>query len=193
MRRVVYVRRGAEMGWYATVVVWVLISIHIVFSPLSCARLPVTHAIAFRPWPTTAPLSALARAVDEADGYVLGTVEKAEAAWEYDDPCGIIAALLGRCDGTNAYKLTIRNADDPLRLYVFVPRGDSLALPVGTQAVFIWQFYYAARLQQCRAQAAMTMSYCPADQLAAVLSRDAVAAPGDSALVAWLFNEKRQS
>lgn len=157
-----------------------------------CARLPIARAIESRPWPTTAATVELERVVNESDGYVLGTVEKAEQDWAYDDPCGLIGSILGRCEGTHAYRLTIRNDGAPFWLYVFVPRGDSLALPVGTQAAFVWQFYYAVRYAQCRAQAAMTMASCPADRLPAVLSRDAVAAPSDSTLVAYLFAEKQR-
>lgn len=153
----------------------------------ACARLPIAKAIPTRDWSATASHPDLVAQVDSADGYVLGVVEKAEPDGTYDTPCGLLAGLLGQCDGTHAYRLTVRHEGGPSRLYVFVPAGDSLALPVGTRAVFIWRTYYAARLHQCRAQSAMTMAYCPADPLVAVLSRDAVVAPGDSLLVARLF------
>jgi hypothetical protein len=147
-------------------------------------------ALASRPWPATAQIRALALAVNDADGYLLGTVEKAEADWTYDDPCGIIRTAMGRCDGTNAYKLTIRSETYPKRLYVFVPGRDTLPLTVGTRAVFLWKWTYAYRYQECRAHQAMSAASCPTDQLPAVLSRDAVAAPQDSALVADLFAHK---
>lgn len=170
---------------------WVLFLAHAMLG--SCAPNRISPTIEPRPWPSTAPFHALTREVHEADGYVLGTVEKAEPDWTYDDPCGIIATVLGRCDGTAAYKLTIRNADDPVRLWVFVPAKDTLVLPVGTRAVFVWKFYWAYRYADCRAKRGVSLSYCPADQLPAVLSRDAVVAPGDSSLVASLFAEKRRS
>jgi hypothetical protein len=156
----------------------------------ACAGRSVPHAIELRPWSTTAKVTALAGVVTEADGYLLGTVERAEEDWTYDDPCGIIAAILGRCDGTHAYKLTIRSDDYPKKLWVFVPARDTLVLPVGTQAVFVWTWYYAHQYALCRARSAMYASSCPTDRLPAVLSLDAVAAPGDSALVAYLFEKK---
>lgn len=185
-------KRATATRWWipllAIIVAWLLVFV------AGCARLPVTRAITSRPWPETAALGALVHVVNEADGYVVGTVEKAEQDWLYDNPCGLIGSAFGLCnDGrTHAYRLTIRNDGEPFWLYVFVPRGDSLAVPVGTQAVFLWQFYYAVRYAQCRAQAAMTLASCPTDRLPAVLSRDAVAAPGDSALVAFLFSARRQ-
>lgn len=171
---------------------WVLFLAHNVL--VSCAPNRIAPTIEPRPWPTTADITELERVVNEADGYMIGIVENAEQDWTYDDPCGFVDGVLGRCtDGrTDAYKLTIRDSGEPVQLYVFVPHGDTLVLPVGTQAVFIWQAYYAKRLQQCRAQRAMTLAYCPADQLPAVLSHDHVVAPGDSSLVASLFANKRR-
>lgn len=156
-----------------------------------CARLSVTPAITTRPWPVTAPLAALVRVVREADGYVLGTVEKAEQKWIYDDVCGVIAGLLGKCNETHTYRLTIRNADRPFPLYVFVPRGDTLALPVGTYAVFIWRMAWVRQLGVCAERMRRGVgNYCESDNLPVLTSRDAVVAPEDSALVSHLFGEK---
>jgi hypothetical protein len=139
------------------------------------------------PWPTTAKPSALADVVQGADGYVLGTVVKAEADWTYDDPCGIIAGFLGRCDGTNTHKLTIQSSAYSMKVWVFVPARDTLPVPVGTRAIFIWNWYYAKRFADCRARAPMFSGTCPMDRLPAVLSLEAVASPSDSLFVADLF------
>jgi hypothetical protein len=168
---------------------WVFLALALAYE-VACVHRPTVTAIESRPWPETAPINRLTYAVNEADGVLFGTVEKAEADWLYDDPCGIIASFLRRCDGTSAYKLTIRSETYPKRLYVFVPGRDTLPLTVGTRAVFLWKWTYAYRYQECRAHQAMSAASCPTDQLPAVLSRDAVAAPQDSALVADLFAHK---
>ncbi len=155
-----------------------------------CARLPITAAIPTRAWTETARHDSLARAVERADGYVVGTVERADEAWLYDDICGGLSSLFGWCGGTVAYRLSIR-ATDPIRLYVFVPRGDSLALPVGTRAVFLWEMAWIRRLQECGQRMRVGLPrVCESDELPVVPSRAHVAAPTDSAYVAWLFARK---
>lgn len=159
-----------------------------------CARLPISHAIESRPWPTTARLSALAEVVRSADGYTLGTVEQTREDALYDSRCGLLNAVLGRCDGTRAHRLSIRTDDGvrrPLLLWVFVPAKDTLVLPVGTRAVFVWEMTWVKRLWQCSEREG-TSSYCEMDELPVVLSLDHVVAPGDSALVTFLFAEKRK-
>jgi len=153
----------------------------------ACARLPMVDAIESRPWPITASLRALTLAVDSADGYVLGTVERAVEDRLYDDFCGL--QLFGPCHETHAYRLTIRSDQDfPKRLWVFIPRGDTLALPVGTQAVFIWKMRWIEQLEVCAQRMRRGIGrYCESDYLPIVPSRDNVVAPADSALVAELF------
>ncbi|HEV8510667.1 MAG TPA: hypothetical protein VGQ48_09500 [Gemmatimonadales bacterium] len=159
----------------------------------ACAGRSTVTSTEARPWPTTAHSRALTDAVDEADGYVIGTVAEAEAQWLYDDICGWIANALNRCDGTNAYRLTIHSAQPfPRYLWVFVPRGDTLVLPVGTHAVFIWKQKWVRQLQVCEQRRRTGLPLvCDADRLPVVESLDAVAAPADSALVAQLFAGKR--
>ena len=148
----------------------------------------IVQAVESRRWPTTAPLRALQLTVNESDGYVLGTVAKAEPMWLYDDICGVIAGVLGRCNGTSAYRLTIRSTQPPMPLYVFVPHGDTLPLPVGTQAVFIWKLKWIRQLQVCEQRRRVGLPFvCESDRLAVMESLDAIAAPEDSALVADLF------
>ena len=157
----------------------------------ACARLHVSEAIPSRPWRETAKLTALEFAVDSADGYVLGTIERAQKDEIYDDFCGL--HLGGPCHETHAYRLTIRSASDtaPPRLWVFVPRGDTLALPVGTTAVFIWRMRWIQELAVCAERFRRGAGdYCFADHLPIVPSRDNVVAPADSALVAALFAGK---
>ena len=155
---------------------------------LGCAHLPIVEAVASRPWPTTAPYHALTLIVNESDGYLVGTVAKAEPVWLYDDICGGIASLLGRCNGTSAYQLTIRSTQPPMPLYVFVPHGDTLVLPVGTQAVFIWKLKWIRQLQVCEQRRRVGLPYvCESDRLAVMESLDAIVNPADSALVADLF------
>lgn len=160
---------------------------------VACAPNGIT-AIPSNPWPITAPPNALALAVSDADGYVLGTVVRAEEAPTYDDICGVIMTVLGRCTETRAYRLTIRSAENfPPRLFVFVPHGDSLPLTVGTYAVFIWKMRWVKQLHVCAERMRRGIgNYCESDHLPTVTSRDAVASPGDAALVASLFAARRR-
>jgi len=158
------------------VLIWLLI----LFVCWGCHRLQVTEAIESRPWPETAKLAALTDAVNTADGYVVGTVEKAVEDWTYDRPRG----------GPHTYLLTIRATDGgKWYLRVFVPEGNYLPLSVGTYAVFIWRYAYVYPLLKCRAHAAATL-VCSPDWLPVMGSRNDVAAPSDSALVAKLFANK---
>lgn len=159
----------------------------------ACAGLPIT--IEPRPWPTTAPLHALTLAVSEADGYQLGTVVRAEEDRIYDDICGVIMTVLGKCHETRAYKLTIRSAENFLpRIWVFVPRGDTLVLPVGTQAIFIWKMRWIKQLEVCAQRMRRGIgNYCESDYLPVLTSHDDVAAPTDSAFVASLFAARKSS
>jgi hypothetical protein len=158
---------------------------------VACARLPMS-AIVPRPWPATATLTALTHAVNTADGYLLGTVAKAEPDELYNDICGVIASVLGRCNGTHAYRLTIRSEQDfPKRIWVFVPPGDTLPLPVGTQAVFLWKVRWVKQLEVCAQRMRHGFgAYCESDQLPTLASLDDVAAPSDSVYIAALFAEK---
>jgi len=155
----------------------------------ACAGLPVVDALESRPWPMTAHLAALTDAVNEADGYVLGTVERAKEDRTYDDICGVIMTILGRCSGTHAYRLTIRSAENfPPRLWVFVPAGDTLPLTVGTEAVFLWKMRWIKQLWVCAERMRRGVgSHCESDYLPVMTSLDDVVAPQDSALVAVLF------
>lgn len=143
----------------------------------ACARLSITDAIESRPWPTTASLRALTERVSHADGYILGTIARAQADWTYDRPRG----------GPATFHLTVRATDlQHWHLWVFVPQGDTLPLTVGTTAVFIWRFAYVYPLLICAQRRAVTL-VCPPDWLPVLQSLDDVASPADSTLVAELF------
>lgn len=157
-----------------------------------CARLPIVRAIESRPWPTTAQPKELQRVVNEADGFILGIVEKTFEDRKYDDVCGLFAGWLGKCNETHTYRLKIRGANEPIFLWVFVPRGDTLVVPVGTSAVFIWEMKWIKQLGVCAERLRLGIwPICESDELPVVLSLDNVAAPSDYELIAYLFSQKR--
>lgn len=186
------VKRATAVRWWLPLLAIVVAGLLVFVA--GCARLPISQAIESRPWPTTARLPALAEVVQSADGYALGTVEQTREDALYDSRCGLVNAVLGRCDGTRAHRLSIRIDDGvrrPLLLWVFVPAKDTLVLPVGTRAVFVWEMTWVKRLWQCDERNG-TSHYCESDELPVVRSLDHVVAPADSALVSFLFAEKRQ-
>lgn len=154
---------------------------------LGCTRLRVMQAIPTREWTRPVTDEALDSVMLEADGFVVGTVERVFKDRTYDD-CGGIAELLRKCDGTFTYRLTIRNHGDPLHLYANVPAGDSLVLPVGTRAVFVWAETWLRQLGVCWERLRRGVGeYCEADNRAVIRSLDYVFPPTDSARVAWAF------
>ena len=160
----------------------------------SCGGLRITQAIPTREWTRSVSDRALFDSVmREADGFVVGIVERAQKDPLYDN-CGGIAAFLGKCDGTFTYRLTIRNAGDPLYLYANVPAGDTLVLPVGTSAVFVWAETWLVQLGVCWERLRRGAGeYCEADNRAVIRSLDYVFPPRDSARVAWAFTSRRRS
>lgn len=170
--------------WIAAAVLIVLI--------LGCARLPLTNAIPTREWSRPVSWEALDSVMQEADGFVVGTVERAKKDPLYDD-CGGIAELLWKCNGTFTYRLTIRSHGDPLYLYANVPVGDTLVLPVGTRAVFVWAETWLRQLRVCWERLRLGMWHtCESDELPVIRSLDHVLPPSDSARVAWAFKVRRR-
>jgi hypothetical protein len=152
-----------------------------------CSRLRVVQAIPTRDWTRPVTDAALESVMTEADGFVVGTVERAKKDPLYDD-CGGIAEFFGKCDGTFTYRLTIRNDGDPLYLYANVPAGDTLVLPVGTRAVFVWGDTWLKQLGVCWERLRRGIGeHCESDQRAVIRSLDYVFPPSDSARVAWAF------
>lgn len=157
-----------------------------------CARLPLTNAIPTREWTRPVSDAALDSVMTTADGFVVGTVERAKVDPLYDD-CGGIAEFFGKCDGTFTWRLTIRNTGKPMHLYANVPAGDSLVLQVGTRAVFVWADTWLTQLRVCWERLRVGLPrVCEADERAVIRSLDYVLPPSDSARVAWAFKVRRR-
>jgi hypothetical protein len=103
-----------------------------------------------------------------------GTVTRIRADWMADDPCGVFAALQGRCDGTRAYDLTIRTPGGDLLAMIFVPHWDFNPVTVGLRAEFLLSTVSVLPLARCRAVQAMTSTACQtmATRELAILSTD---------------------
>lgn len=94
----------------------------------------------------------------KADKVVTGTITKVEANWEYDDPCGVLANLLHKCDGTRAYDVMIkRDVGGDEYAMIFVPHNDFVPLAPGLRATFLLTKLWVLPYQKCR-QVAPTYS-----------------------------------
>ena len=119
--------------------------------------------------------------IAQADGISVGTIHKLEADWTYDDPCGLVAVIMKRCDGTVTYRMRI----DPegTWLWTFTPGYGEFGLFDGEQGVFIWRKVWAFRYKQCKEQQGMTSATCPGDELPALIDDLDVLPIADSAAV----------
>ena len=105
----------------------------------------------------------LPQMIAAADGVTVSTIVRLEPDWTYDSHCGIIAAILHRCDSPATYKLTLANG---LQLWTWT-QGD-FGLHVGEQAVFVWTYQYVTRRFECEERGGMTSQACLSDRLATV-------------------------
>jgi hypothetical protein len=104
----------------------------------------------------------LAMALRHADAVVQGPIKKIEAKALYDDPCGIMATLMHRCDGTRAYRVTVRTIRGDAEFMIFVPHNDYQPLPLGLAATFLLSKQWIIQFQKCRQGAPYTSgAVCP--------------------------------
>ena len=119
--------------------------------------------------------------IAQADGVMVGTIDKLEQDWTYDDICGIVQKMVHRCEGTVTYRLHIQPADK--YLWTFTSPNGSFGLFIGERAVFIWRKTVAFQYQKCRQQQGMSSSTCPADVIPALTDDLDVLPVSDSARV----------
>jgi hypothetical protein len=89
-----------------------------------------------------------------------GTVTKVEPDWSLDDPCGIVAGLLHRCDGTRAYTVTVQTASGDGAFLIFVPHNDYVPIQPGLTATFLLHKTWVVPYLKCRGIAGMTSNAC---------------------------------
>ena len=106
-----------------------------------------------------------AKRIQEADGLMVAKITELSEDWQYDDPCGIVAIALHRCEGTVTYKLHIENAADDHWLWTFALAYGTFGLFKGEEAVFIWRQLPIKKLKECKEYAAMSSAYCGYDIL----------------------------
>jgi hypothetical protein len=116
-----------------------------------------------------------------ADGVTVSTIVKLEQDWTYDSHCGIIAAIMHRCDSPATYQLTLANG---LHLWTWT-QGD-FGLHVGEQAVFVWSYRAVTRQFECEERGAMTSQGCQTDRLPTLTDNLDVLPAGDFARAAAL-------
>jgi hypothetical protein len=95
-----------------------------------------------------------------ADGVTVSTIVKLEQDWTYDSHCGIIAAIMHRCDSPATYQLTLSNG---LRLWTWT-QGD-FGLHVGERATFVWTYQWVTRRFECEERSGMSSQGCLTDKL----------------------------
>ncbi|SRR6266550_178259 len=130
--------------------------------------------------------------VVQADGTMVASIAKIEEDWLYDDPCGILASALHKCEGTITYRVTLKNATDERYVYAFVHPYSDFGLHVGERAVYLWHRQPVRKYQKCKAQQAVTSAYCDYDILDTFQSDYDVLPVSDSARVDSLFNSRRR-
>ena len=145
-------------------------SILLVASCVSCINGPAPKLVPVPPQEPTelAWTNELPQRIAQADGVATATIAKLEEDWTYDDPCGLVAAIMRRCDGTVTYRLHLQPIDT--YVWAFTPANGTFGLFEGEQAVFIWRKVVAYRYKQCREQAGMTTAMCPVDVIPALTS-----------------------
>ena len=122
--------------------------------------------------------------IAKADGVSVATIAKMEADWTYDDPCGIIAQIAHRCDGTVTYRLRLEPGSQ--YVWAFTPAYGSFGLFEGERAIFIWRKVAAYRYKSCREQQGLTRAACMADVIPALTDDLDVLPLADSSRVATL-------
>jgi len=128
----------------------------------------------------------------KADGTTVAVITKIDEDWQYDDPCGILATALHRCEGTVTYRVTLQDWQTHTHyVWAFVsPYGD-FGLHVGERAVFLWHKTVAYQYNKCRSQQAVSSAYCSYDLLNAFQSDYDVLPIADSAKVDSIRSQKR--
>ncbi len=72
--------------------------------------------------------------IAQADGVIVGTIQKLEEDWTYDDPCRFFQKVVNRCDGTVTYRLQVNDK----WLWTFTKPYGNFGLFVGQRAVVVW-------------------------------------------------------
>src|SRR6266487_1495561 len=99
-------------------------------------------------------------ALHSANAVLQGSITKIEADWRYDDPCGVIATAMRRCNGTRAYQVTVATTRGDATFFVFVPHNDYQPLTLGLSATFVLSKQWINALQRCHEVRALTSTAC---------------------------------
>ncbi len=127
---------------------------------------PTPHLVPQEPRePTALEWPDAAKNAAQADGTFVGTITEMKDDWTYDDPCGLLATALKRCEGTVTYRVKLADGQTTHYVWAFVsPYGD-FGLHVNERGLFLWHKTVAYRYLDCRATQAMSSAYCSYDLL----------------------------
>lgn len=154
---------------------------------LGCINSPTPTLVPMPPRePTALEWPAAAENAQQADGVFVAKIVEMKPDWTYDDPCGLVAIALKKCDGTVAYRVKLANGERSHYVWAFTPAYGVFGLYVGEEATYLWHRTVAYKYSKCRQQQAVAASYCDYDLLDAFQSDFDVLPIADSAVVANL-------
>src|SRR5690348_11182230 len=113
-----------------------------------------------------------------ADLVVPATLAKTERDWEYEEPCGIVRAIMHGCaDIPKAYQATLRRGARTWAVFYF-KLGDLPHPAVGDSAVWVLRQTAVFRLMECSQRGGLTSAYCSYDFAYVIESDDDVLPAG---------------